>query len=380
MQSFGQGALEYLLLVGGAVLIGTIVLVVILGATTTSNNQVNQFLSNSSNATTNAFNSASGGTGSALTSCMVLADTFTLFAPTIGINYAGDGLPEHEMDFARPTGPGVNGPFPAMILVHGGYWNSAFGGRTESYITSAAGQFLRQGFAVFAIDYELANATNAAFPENAQDVACAIRYIKENAALYQIDPARIGLYGASAGAQLAMLVASMESNEPILNPATDHISGTGCENASIDHRVQLVWSQAGPGDFDFIAQSNGATWQQCSPAVGDCVYYAQLFGSTYTNNPAPWTQASVPGYLSLDDPLTIMGQGDADTLVDYQWTQQLYNEYISAGAPAQLVLMPGADHFYYADYLFPSNKPVRCVAEPLMKNILNPGASLISSP
>ncbi len=46
MDNKGQGALEYLLLIGGAVLIATIVLLIIIGSTGNTNNIINGNLNN----------------------------------------------------------------------------------------------------------------------------------------------------------------------------------------------------------------------------------------------------------------------------------------------------------------------------------------------
>jgi acetyl esterase/lipase len=62
------------------------------------------------------------------------------------------------------------------------------------------------GFAVFAIDYRRATAGKV-FPQNVQDVMAAARFIQDQAAALSLDPARIGLLGASAGAHLTSLAA-----------------------------------------------------------------------------------------------------------------------------------------------------------------------------
>jgi acetyl esterase/lipase len=63
-----------------------------------------------------------------------------------------------------------------------------------------------RGIAVFAISYRLATKTKT-FPEAVQDVLAAVQFIRGKAGAFGIDPARIGLIGASAGAHLAALAA-----------------------------------------------------------------------------------------------------------------------------------------------------------------------------
>jgi acetyl esterase/lipase len=60
---------------------------------------------------------------------------------------------------------------------------------------------------MFVIDYRLATRTRKAFPEAVQDVLAAVRFVRASASQLSIDPTRIGLLGASAGAHLAALAA-----------------------------------------------------------------------------------------------------------------------------------------------------------------------------
>src|SRR5215510_5561772 len=63
-----------------------------------------------------------------------------------------------------------------------------------------------RGIAVFAISYRLATKTKT-FPEAVQDVLAAVQFVRGKASAFGLDPARIGLLGASAGAHLAALAA-----------------------------------------------------------------------------------------------------------------------------------------------------------------------------
>lgn len=65
----GQGALEYLLLIGGAVLIATIVLLVIVGSSQSTNTIISNNLSTSDVKVQNAFNTAAAGLGGTTAVC-----------------------------------------------------------------------------------------------------------------------------------------------------------------------------------------------------------------------------------------------------------------------------------------------------------------------
>src|SRR5437773_4156894 len=104
--------------------------------------------------------------------------------------------------------PEGTGPFPAAVLVHGGGWVA---GDKQQYITYIFQPLSDAGFAWFSINYRLA--PKYKFPADADDVEAAIRFIKVNAAKYNIDPRRIALIGESAGGHLVSYVGARNRPE-----------------------------------------------------------------------------------------------------------------------------------------------------------------------
>ncbi len=104
-------------------------------------------------------------------------------------------------DIAQPPG---DGPFPAIISIHGGRWVAGHRRDTSSIKPRDWAQL---GFFSMTIDYRLARATPA--PACYQDLLCAIRYVRAHAAQYRVDPNRIFLIGQSAGGQMASLLATL---------------------------------------------------------------------------------------------------------------------------------------------------------------------------
>ena len=91
---------------------------------------------------------------------------------------------------------------PALVAVHGGGWVQ---GARSAY--QYWGPYLAaRGIAVFAISYRLAT-KGKMFPQAAQDVLAGVQFVRGKAGEFGIDPARIGLLGASAGGHLAALAA-----------------------------------------------------------------------------------------------------------------------------------------------------------------------------
>src|SRR5256714_1545975 len=103
-------------------------------------------------------------------------------------------------DLYLPAGPG---PFPVIINVHGGYWRRGSRDTFQHW-----GPYLAErGYAGFTISYRLTKPGKKTYPEVVYDVRAAVQFMRGRASEFRLDPERIALWGNSAGAQLAALVA-----------------------------------------------------------------------------------------------------------------------------------------------------------------------------
>ncbi|WP_198141315.1 alpha/beta hydrolase [Verrucomicrobium spinosum] len=111
-----------------------------------------------------------------------------------------------DIEFAKPDGvsltldafvPEGPGPFPTVILVHGGGFDK---GDKTTYIKPLFEPLSQAGFAWFTINYRLAG--QRPWPACLEDVETAIRWVKAHAAEYKVDVKRIALVGESAGGHL----------------------------------------------------------------------------------------------------------------------------------------------------------------------------------
>lgn len=113
----------------------------------------------------------------------------------------------NESFLARWFQPRGEGPFPAMIEVHGGAWTNYDRTRGKSLHEALA----RSGVVVLSLDFR--QGKTGPFPCSSADINYGIRWLKSNASRFRIRPDRVGISGNSSGGQLAMLGA-MKPDDP----------------------------------------------------------------------------------------------------------------------------------------------------------------------
>src|ERR1700692_2391030 len=107
----------------------------------------------------------------------------------------------------QPQGPG---PFPTVLDLHGGAWNRKDRLAEEPMDRALAAS----GLLVVAIDMTLA--PEAPYPACVQDANYAVRWLKANAASWNGDASKVGVYASSSGGHVAELLA-MRPRDPSYN-------------------------------------------------------------------------------------------------------------------------------------------------------------------
>jgi acetyl esterase len=126
--------------------------------------------------------------------------------------------------------PGEKGGKPAIAFFHGGGW--VFGKPEE--FDSACERYARKGFVTFSFQYRLSVNDDGTYPnpgitplESVMDARSAIRWLRINAGSFGINPQKIIAGGQSAGGQLALSTALMDS----INEETDNLGISPSPNA-----------------------------------------------------------------------------------------------------------------------------------------------------
>jgi acetyl esterase/lipase len=98
----------------------------------------------------------------------------------------------------QPKGPG---PFPTVLNLHGGAWN-----RKDRFAEEPMDRALAaSGLLVVAVDMTVAG--EAPYPACVQDANHAVRWLKVNAATWNGDTSKVGVYASSSGGHVAELLA-----------------------------------------------------------------------------------------------------------------------------------------------------------------------------
>ncbi len=216
-------------------------------------------------------------------------------------------------------------PKPLILYIHGGGW---VGGHTRhsgalANFPQVLAALAAEGFVVASLEYRLSG--EAPFPAQLQDARAAIRYLKDNAARYGIDPARTGVWGGSAGGHLTALTA-LSCGVTSLD-AAPAAPGSECVQAAV------TWY----GVFDFaplMARPGGdGAGQRLLGCTGPC--------------PAEKIQAVSPvSYVDAKDPPFLLIHGEGDKVVDVSQSRTAEAAMKAAGMSVETLYIPGVDHSF----------------------------------
>ncbi|EPR71142.1 alpha/beta hydrolase [Cyclobacterium qasimii] len=210
---------------------------------------------------------------------------------------------------------GLKGPAPTMIFVHGGAWKK---GKRQDYLPYMI-DYAEKGFVTVTLSYRLSGV--AKFPAAAQDVNCGIKWVKQHAVDYGIDPDRMVLIGGSAGGHLSLLL-GYGGEEAVFNQ--------DCEQGP-DSKVKAIVDFYGPVD---LTTPYSITTEQVQ----------SFMGVSYEENPDLYKLGSPSTFISPDDPPTLIFQGTIDSLVPVSQSDSLASWLQQAGVAHDYHRLKGWPH------------------------------------
>lgn len=216
-------------------------------------------------------------------------------------------------DVYRPQGAG---PFPSVLLIHGGAWKR--GDRAQ--VEGLAERIAARGYLVLNTTYRLV--PKYIFPAPLQDVQQAVRWMRSDAgAQHGIDPARIASFGYSAGAHLAALLGHAANDAQLGDPGT---------------RVQAIVAGGTPADLRLYEGGH---------------LVPGFIGGTREQRPDAFRLASPVAHVDADDPPVFQYHATLDGYVPYEQAARYKAALDAAGVRNELFVIRGHGHVsgFFAD-------------------------------
>lgn len=239
------------------------------------------------------------------------------------ITYATAAGTRLTLDLYRPR---AASHAPAVVYLHGGGFQA---GDKRDGAAERLAPLARHGVAVASINYRLA--PDSHYPAPLHDARAAVRWVRANGAQWGLDPARIGLWGASAGGYLAAL-ASLTASDPALD------GGVG-EHADQSSSVGGVVVWFAPSD---PVANSARTWLEqliCAPPAEHA-----LFGGQFTADDERVRAATPLRRVHPQAPPFLIAHGDRDRVVAEQQSRMLHDALTHNGVQSTLCVLGGAGH------------------------------------
>jgi len=116
------------------------------------------------------------------------------------LSYGGD-----PFQFGELRLPKGKGPYPVVIVIHGGCWYSEY---DLNHLGSFNAQITELGVATWSLEYRRVGNPGGGWPGTFADVAQGADYLRTLARTYPLDLKRVIVVGHSAGGQLALWLAA----------------------------------------------------------------------------------------------------------------------------------------------------------------------------
>lgn len=218
---------------------------------------------------------------------------------------SGDDLLIYRLD--PPNHDASKDKAPAIVLFFGGGWNSG----APTHLEPQGRYLAHRGMVVFLADYRVKKRQGTTPRECVADGKSAVRWVRENATLFGIDPDRIAAGGGSAGGHVA--------------------AATGmCEG--LDE----------PGEDTTVSAKPNAL---------------VLFNPVYNNGPdggygydrvEEWFPAISPAHnITKDDPPAIVFLGTEDKLIPVAHAEAFQAEQEALGVKSELYLYKDEPHGFF---------------------------------
>jgi acetyl esterase/lipase len=229
---------------------------------------------------------------------------------------------DDSLQFADLRVPPGEGPHPAVIAIHGGFWRNRY---SLDHLGHLCAALTGEGFATWSLEYRRIGDPGGGWPGTFLDVVSGSQYLLDHAADLGIDPDRVIVLGHSAGGHLASWLASL-GNVPAASPI---------------HADPLPLRGAVPlaGVLDL---EEGFRQQLSNGAV------MEFLGGSPAGMPERYAAASPIALVPASVPQVAL-HGDDDDIVPVDFSERYVAAATDAGEDATLRALPGVGHFELID-------------------------------
>ncbi len=231
-----------------------------------------------------------------------LPETVTV---TRDIVYATYGKRKVLLDMYLPK-TASTGKIPCIMTIHGGGWKSGDKNRFARF----AAKFAENGFAAACISYR--KIPEVGVVQCIEDAKASVRWVRANAAKYNIDPDRIGAFGGSAGAHL---VAVLGASDKVAK-----LEGDG-GNKGVSSKVHAVVALAVPADMTQYPR--------------------------YSKNTEEAKLISPVTYVNKHSAKFLLIHATGDRVVKYTQSLALQKKLKEAGVPIELITIKSNAHGFW---------------------------------
>lgn len=234
------------------------------------------------------------------------------------------------IEYARPANeplcldvhrPRREGSFPAVVIVHGGGWESG----SRAMETSLALALADRGYVAIPVSYRLGQ--SGRFPLCLQDLASATSWVHEHAADYGIDRQRIFLLGASAGAQLVSWLGASQGSvaeERVLGRTVPRLAGVVNIDGLVDFEDEALLRQ-----------------QRENPSAP-----TRFLGASHEDRPEVWRLASPLQHLNPSStPFLFLQSTSASPILPGR--ERMASALGGLGIRSQTRVLPGTPHTFW---------------------------------
>lgn len=243
-------------------------------------------------------------------------------------------IPKIEKDGDRPRPPRDPRIFPLVVDVPGSGWGGAEGYAHVPKMVELA----KQGFVVASIAYRGTRKDNVRFPAAVQDTKEAIRFLRANAADFNVDINHVTLLGDSSGGH-TVAAAALTGEESRFN------IGENLEQRTDVNACVIFY---GPNDLTNLVADRLREGKRLRPGEGEFPYEAhEIFMDDYLADPEKMlADASPINYIRAGErmPAFLFIQGEEDPIIPMAQGLRFCDRVRECGGRAEFVKIAAGGH------------------------------------